>query len=225
MYGFLAFVPLIPSFDGATFPVWFFLDSNCPFIPWPPPFRNSMRCPSSSYNGTRLVCCLDGPAFIHPWTLRAREWSEHRISIAQSCLCSLQASTLCDFSSHCPRVGILLVFFEDRKDQLQVKLYTSLSIQPPSELLQVAATFVIRTPTAILPSALLPSSSVPQVFRLLQPIHSHTDLARRSHRQPYQGTHDASAVSNISGTDFQAAYIATKPWLNFFQAHKLLKKK
>lgn len=116
-------------------------------------------------------------------------------------------------------------FFEDRKDQLQVKLYTSLSIQPPSELLQVAATFVIRTPTAILPSALLPSSSVPQVFRLLQPIHSHTDLARRSHRQPYQGTHDASAVSNISGTDFQAAYIATKPWLNFFQAHKLLKKK
>lgn len=32
-------------------------------------------------------------------------------------------------------------------------------LQPPTELLQVAATFVIRTPTAILPLALLPSSA------------------------------------------------------------------
>jgi hypothetical protein len=91
--------------------------------------------------------------------------------IPQSWLCGLRSSTVCDFLNRCPRVGIFLGFLEDHKGrQPHVKWYTFLHIpvwypwtakleylQPPAELLQVAATFVVRTPTAILPSALLPS--------------------------------------------------------------------
>ena len=99
--------------------------------------------------------------------------------IPQYWLSGLLASTVCDFSSRCPRVGIFLDFLHGGR-QPQVKWYTFLNIlvwypwtashekevklrqdfdylRPPADLLQVAATFLIRTPTAILPSALLPS--------------------------------------------------------------------
>ena len=115
-YGFLAFVPLIPRFDGTVFGclrditahicpcehdgkfslrpeklrnggfidpccisaeeeyallIRPFLFSSPPFMPWiPPSSRYSSRCPSSSCHRTRLVCCLDGSAFIPPWTLQ-----------------------------------------------------------------------------------------------------------------------------------------------------------
>src|SRR5271168_5624504 len=45
--------------------------SPAPFMPWiPPSSQYSSRCPSSSCCRTRLVCCLDGSAFIPPWTLQ-----------------------------------------------------------------------------------------------------------------------------------------------------------
>src|SRR5277367_2128242 len=114
-YGFLAFVPLIPRFDGTVFGClrditahicpcehngkfslrpekaaqWRDLEdllilvtsllkqnthflfgpsfSPAPFMPWiPPSSQYSLRCPSSSCHRTRLVCCLDGSAFIPP---------------------------------------------------------------------------------------------------------------------------------------------------------------
>ena len=87
--------------------------------------------------------------------------------VPQSWLCSLRTSTVCDFSSSCPRVGLFLDFLEDCKGrQPLVKWYTFLNIpvwypwtakhekavkqrreleylQPPAEVLQVATTFVI----------------------------------------------------------------------------------
>src|SRR5271156_5263902 len=108
--------------------------------------------------------------------------------ISQFWLSSLEASTVCDFSSRCPRVGLFLDFLENQKDsQPSVQWLTSLNVpvwypwtnrhqkaveqrpelaylQPPPELLQAATTFTIRTPTAILPSALLPSALLPSAL-------------------------------------------------------------
>ena len=46
--------------------------------------------------------------------------------------------------------------------------------------------------------------------------------------QPYEGTHDDSSASHISGADFlaaQNAYIVTKLWSKFFQVHDEQNKK
>jgi hypothetical protein len=168
--------------------------------------------------------------------------------ISQFWLSSLEASTVCDFSSRCPRVGLFLDFLENEKDgQPSVQWYTSLNVpvwypwtnrhqkavkqrpelaylQPPPELLQAATTFTIRTPTAILPSALLPSA-LPPSSSSAQLLHSHEPPSRNpffDDDQPYQGTHDSS------GAHFQAtqkAYIATQPWSKFFRARNELNKK
>src|SRR5271156_1164488 len=54
-----------------TFLIRPFLVSSPPFMSWiPPSSQYSSRCPSSSCCRTRLVCCLDGSAFIPPWTLQ-----------------------------------------------------------------------------------------------------------------------------------------------------------
>ena len=47
-------------------------------------------------------------------------------------------------------------------------------------------------------------------------------------QQPYEGTHDNSSASHMSGADFLAAchaYIATKPWSKFFQVYDEWNKK
>ena len=92
-------------------------------------------------------------------------------------------------------------------------------LQPPAELLQAAATFLIQTPTAILPLALLLSSSTH-----LQSYESPSPWAVFDEQQPYQGV----AASDMSGTNFKAArdaYIVTRPWLKFFEACEGLNKK
>ena len=169
--------------------------------------------------------------------------------IPQSWQSSLQGSTVCDFSSRCPRVGIFLDFLDDHKGrQPQVNWYTHLNIpvwypwttshekavqekprfghlQPPVELLQVAATFVVRSPTAILPSALLPSSSPPHPQphgpRSPQPIF---DEQQQQPNQRMDNSSSSDMTAAVFGTK-QAAYIATKPWLEFFQARDELNKK
>jgi hypothetical protein len=91
-------------------------------------------------------------------------------------------------------------------------------LQPPPELLQAATTFLIQTPTAILPSALLPAYPQPQSYG---PQSLHLFLNNEQSYQENQETHEHSVSSNV-WADFQAtqnAYIATKPWLQFFQAH------
>src|SRR5271156_3065774 len=150
--------------------------------------------------------------------------------ISQFWLSSLEASTVCDFSSRCPRVGLFLDFLENEKaGQHSVQWYTSLNVpvwypwtnrhqkavnqrpelaylRPPPEVLQAVATMIVRTPTAILPSALLHSTLLPSA---LPPYDD----------QPYQGS---------SGAHFQAsrkAYIATQPWSKFFCARDELNKK
>ena len=184
--------------------------------------------------------------------------------ITQFWLSSLQASTVCDFSRNCPRVGVFLDFLENFKEgQPKVEWYTSLNVpvwypwtaqhqkavkehpnlaylQPPPEVLQAAASFIIRTPTAILPSALLPSLySVQLQFR--EAFSSHANLAQPQFResfsppsfledeQPYQGTPpDGSTASHMTSNNHRAsqdAHIATKPWLKFFQLHDERNKK
>src|SRR5271156_2023901 len=135
--------------------------------------------------------------------------------ISQFWLSSLEASTVCDFSSRCPRVGLFLDFLENEKDgQPSVQWYTSLNVpvwytwtnphqkavnqrpelaylRPPPELLQAATTITIRTPTAFLPSALPPSLSS------AQPLQSHEPPSPNSFfdgNQPYQRTHDSSGA-------------------------------
>jgi hypothetical protein len=307
-YGFLAFVPLIPNFDGAAFgclreivshirssienPGKFVLSSekiaewtdledlmflvssllnnNKKFLlgaslnPIPPSYLR-YRFPFDTPRAARLrattardwfVILMGRLSFLlghfeHDNGLKidVPRWFSYLESqgIPQSWLCSLQASTVCDFSSRCPRVGIFLDFLNDRNRQPQVKWYTFLNIpvwypwtashekavkgkpqleylQPPAELLQVAATIVIRTPTAILPSALLPSSSAPPSFPPHpQSYERHSPQPLFDDQQLYQEMHD-----NTSGTDFKAiqdAYIATKPWQIFFQARELLNQK
>ena len=159
----------------------------------------------------------------------------------------MQSSTVCDFSSRCPRVGLFLDFLEDHKGRRhQVKWYTYLNVpvwypwtashekavkerrqleylQPPAEVLQVAATFIIRTPTAILPSALLPSSSAPPPSPAQPPPQSYEPHSPQPVFNEPQPCHD-----NTSGTDLQAirkACIATKPWLKFFKAREELDRK
>ncbi|KAF8806938.1 hypothetical protein BYT27DRAFT_7256944 [Phlegmacium glaucopus] len=144
--------------------------------------------------------------------------------ISQSWLSSLQAST---------------------DNQPQVKWYTSLNVpvwyswidrhqkavrerpqlaylQPPSELLQAAATIIIQAPTTILPSALLPSALLPLISMSAvaypqlweHPPSQICDDEQQSHR-----THEGLAASDVSRATFQAiqnAYIAMKPWLKFF---------
>jgi hypothetical protein len=165
--------------------------------------------------------------------------------IPQDWLCGLQTSTVCDFSSRCPRVGLFLDFLEDHKGrQPQVKWYTFLNIpvwypwtakhekavtgkqrreleylQPPAEVLQVAATILIRTPTAILPSALLPpsaspSSAPPPPCSAPSPSPAHSESHEPHSPQP------ASDLRTI-----QLAIIATKPWQKFFEARDELNKK
>ena len=111
--------------------------------------------------------------------------------------------------------------------QKAVKEHPSLAyLQPPPEVLQSAASFIIRTPTGIIPSALLPSLyAVQPQFRDSNPAQPqfHESFSPPSFldEQPYQGTPpDGSAASHMARTNFRAsqdAYIATKPWLKFFQ--------
>jgi hypothetical protein len=86
--------------------------------------------------------------------------------ITQSWLCGMQSSMVCDFLTYCLHVGVFLNFLENRKHQPSVDWYTSLNVpvwypwtdkhqkavkknpqlsylQPPPELLQAAATFLI----------------------------------------------------------------------------------
>ena len=162
--------------------------------------------------------------------------------IAQSWLSSLQASIVCDFSSRCPRAGIFLDFLENGKgSQPTVKWYTFLNVpvwypwtarhekavkenpllgylQPPPELLQAAAGFLIRTPTAALPSS----------FAHLQPYQPPPPQSVFDELEPPQEMHGGSSASNTSRTDYQLAqkaYLATKPWLKFFEARDVLNKK
>ena len=163
--------------------------------------------------------------------------------ITQSWLCGMQSSMVCDFSLYCPCVGVFLDFLENQKHQPSVDWYTSLNVpvwypwtdkhqkavkenpqltylQPPTELLQAAATFLIQTPTPFLPSALLPAHPQPQSHGPQSPHPFHNE-------QSYQETHDCSLLSNM-WADFQAtrnAYIVTKPWLQFFQARDDCNKK
>ena len=155
--------------------------------------------------------------------------------IAQSWLCGMWSSIVCDFSTYCLCVWVFLNFLKNQKYQPSVDWYTSLNVpvwypwmdkhqnavkenpqlsylQPPLELLQAATTFIIQTPTAILPSALLPAQ--PQSHGP-QSLHSFLN-----NKQSYQEAHEHSASSNV-WADFQAtqnAYIAMKPWFQFFQA-------
>ena len=309
-YGFLAFVPLIPNFDGAAFGClrdilthvcssyehigmfvlspekvsqWMdledllflissLLNNNKKFLlgasltPIPPSYLG-YRLPFDSPRNARLrvttardwfVILMGHLSFLlghfeHDANLNISNglnigiprWFSYLESegIPQSWLCSLRASTVCDFSSRCPRVGVFLDFLENHKGrQPEVKWYTFLNVpvwypwtashgkavkerreleylQPPPELLQAAATIVIRTPTAILPSALLPSVALPSSPTYLQsyePFSPQPDLVEQ------QG------MPSMSGSDFLAnrnAYIATKPWRDFFQAREELNKK
>ncbi|KAF8817374.1 hypothetical protein BYT27DRAFT_7247266 [Phlegmacium glaucopus] len=175
--------------------------------------------------------------------------------ISQSWLSSLQASTVCNFSRYCPRVGIFVDFLENQKDgQPQVKWYTSLNVpvwypwtdrhqkavrerpqlaylQPPAELLQAAATIIIRAPTAILPSALLPSALLPSTSTsavAYPQLWEHPPSQICDDEQQSHGTHEGLAASDVSRATFQAirnAYIATKPWLKFFNTRDALNKK
>jgi hypothetical protein len=315
-YGFLAFVPLIPTFDGAAFGClseilayiheysgitvlspekvaqWKDLEDliflvcsllknekkfmfGASMTPIAPSFLAYSNDPSNDPRLARLrittvrdwfVILMGHLSFLlghfeHDYNLNITNglnidvprWFSYLEShgIPQSWLCSLRASTVCDFSSRCPRVGVFLDFLEDHNGrQPQVKWFTFLNIpiwypwtashenavkqrrqleylQPPAELLQVAATFIIRTPTAILPSALLPSSA-----HLYSPAHSqsyesHSPQPVFDEQQSYQGMHDNTS-DNTSGTDLlaiQKACIATKPWLKFFQARERLNQK
>lgn len=297
-YGYLAFVPLIPKFDGAVFgclheivahicPSWEHCGS---FVLRPAKAAEWLDLQDLLILVSSLIknhtTFLLGPSlapvapsylgfgrlFYTPHTARrratiARDWFvvwmgqlsflfghfEHENydiprwfsflesrGIAQSWLCGLQSSIVCDFSSYCPRVGVFLDFLENQKGQPSVSWYTSLNVpvwypwtdrhqkavrgdsrlaylQPPPELLQAAATLIIRTPTAILPSSLLPSSSAYSQPHFREP-YSPSPLADNA---PLQETYHDSAVSTMSGADFlaaQKAYIETKPWLQFFQA-------
>src|SRR5271168_504308 len=164
--------------------------------------------------------------------------------ISQFWLSGLEASTVCDFSSRCPRVGLFLDFLENEKHaQPSVQWYTSLNVpvwypwtnrhqqavnqhpelaylQPPPEVLQAATTMTIRTPTAILPSALLPSALPPSA---LPPSSS-------SHEPPSPNSFfdDDQPCQGSSGAHFQAsrkAYIATQPWSKFLCARDERNKK
>ena len=132
---------------------------------------------------------------IDGFTMDIPKWFSYLESkgIPQSWLCGLQALIVCNFSSRCPHVRIFLDFLENQKHgQSQVKWYTTLNIpvwypwtpihqkavekdaqlgylQPPAELLQAAATFVIQnsnchfafSPPSVLlsPPSILPSPS------------------------------------------------------------------
>ena len=93
-------------------------------------------------------------------------------------------------------------------------------LQPPAEVLQVAATLVIRTPTAILPSALLPSSaSTSSAPSFSAPSASPSSPA---HSESYE-SHLPQPASDLEA--IRKACIATKPWTKFFQAREELNRK
>jgi hypothetical protein len=306
-YGFLAFVPLIPKFDGAAFGclheiLAYICPSNEKFAlssekiaEWTDledllllissllkSNKNillgaSLTPISPSYLGYRLS--FGTPRAARLRVTRARDWFvilmghlsfllghfelDSKLGIGnglsigvprwftyleshgirQSWLSSLQSSTVCNFSSRCPRVGLFLDFLENHKGrQRPVDWYTFLNIpvwypwtvrhekavkerpeleylRPPTDLLQVAATIVIRTPTAILPSALLPSSAPSSSPAHLPPqsYNTHSPQPISYNTLSPQPIFDEQAI--------QKAYIATKPWLEFFKAREELNKK
>jgi hypothetical protein len=314
-YGFLAFVPLIPAFDGAAFgclrdisayicssyeDLGKFILSPEKVVQWMD-LENLLFLVSSFLKNDKRFFFGPSLAPIAPSYIRyhlpfdtpraarlrataARDWfvvlmghlsfllghfeddnhnshigiprwfpSLESKGIPQSWLCSLQASTVCNFSSRCPRVGLFLDFLDIQKDQPEVKWYTRLNIpvwypwtarhekavketpqlgylQPPLDLLQTAATFIIRNPTAILPSALLTFSSAqpfPPSSAHPLPSHPQSPCAPRrffDEQQPYQGMDDGSAASGANLQATRMAHIATKPWLKFFQARDELNK-
>src|ERR1700734_2134309 len=191
-YGFLAFVPLMPSFDGAAFGCLRDISASvCSSYEHPGKFtlspekiaqwmdlENLLFLISSLLNNSKnyllgpsltpippsyLGSCLPfrTPRITRLRATTARDWFavlmgrisfllghfEHENGpdtgvprwfsfleshgIPQSWLCSLHASTLCDFSGHCPRVGLFLDFLENPKSnqpQPQVKRDTSLNV-------------------------------------------------------------------------------------------------
>src|SRR5277367_4306683 len=166
--------------------------------------------------------------------------------ISQFWLSSLEASTVCDFSSRCPRVGLFLDFLENEKDgQPSVRWYTSLNVpvwypwtnrhqkavnqrpelaylRPPPEVLQAATTMTIKTPTAILPLALLPLALLPLALPplALPPLALPPSLSS-SHEPPSLNSFfdDDQLYQGSSGAHFQAsqkAYIGTQPWSKIF---------
>jgi len=301
-YGYLAFLPLIPNFDGAAFGClrdivahicqnvdgnfvlrpekaaeWMDLQdllilvsnrmkNNTYFVHLGPslapvaPSYLGFSLPFNTPRAARLQVTIARDWFVvwmaqlsflfahfeHEGNTDIPRWFPFLESqgIAQSWLCGMRSSMVCDFSKYCPRVGVFLDFLENRKGQPTVDWYTSLNVpvwypwtnkhqkavkenpqlaylQPPPELLQAAATFLIQTPTAILPSALLPADPRPPTYPELLPYQPPPPDPVLDNEQPYQENQDSSASSNMSGADFQAtrnAYIATKPWLQFFQA-------
>ena len=131
----------------------------------------------------------------------------------QDWLSAVQTSMICDFSLHCPRVGTFLDLQNPDPEQPTVEWLYSWDIpvwyrpdcsnpllQPPPYILQVATTFICKTPSL---------SRAPSPSRALSP-------ARAPSPPPPE-------YSSLDYQKAQQAYIATKPWEPFF-ADQLVKR-
>ena len=128
----------------------------------------------------------------------------------QDWLSAVQSSMICDFSCHCPRVGTFLNIHNPEPEQPSVEWFYSWDIpvwycpsrgnighlQPPAHVLQLATTFISKSPSP---------SKAPSTSKAPSP--------------------PPSEYSSREYERAQRAYLATRPWETFFATREVQRKK
>jgi hypothetical protein len=142
-----------------------------------------------------------------------QDWFSYlvRKEVPQDWLSAVQSSIVCDYSWHCPRVGTFLDIQNPDDEQPSPEWFYSWGIpvwyrpdpgnpklQPSPHILQLATTFISKTPS---PSRAPSPSQVP----------SPSHVPSTPPPQEYSGREHERT---------QRAYIATKPWEAFFAARE-----